>query len=804
MARSENGTRSDARLTFFGSTTDGQRKSVYRSVPLTIRVSLAAVFVGVLTSVGLLGWTLLGYAAIPTGFWVVALALLLWKRPQAFRQTASIWTALLIGIFAVAGLLSWYSIDSGGRVGDFIGDTSRMRGGAMIIAMFSLAVVTAAPNKSRRFFVALMLACLNFLNIGFRSLVPGIKSTYKHARFGHLLLSMGLGCLLRTYQRFALHAIILSFLGIAAKNLKNNFRRTKEKIRNRTELPLELQNWAPSTLGETEPVFITGPQVLDELSCTENDDTQETVQGSDMVEEPLDVAASVTTTEQRNLPPGVVDFGWRLPPHGILKMGEPAPFVEEENHKKADLIQQTLADYGIEVEVSEIRPGPVVTQFGLVPGWVRRYRDTQKRDDEGRLLRDESGRPAKFRTEEKTRVKVDNILQREKDLALALAARSIRFEAPVPGESFVGLEVPNEAPLVVTLRSVLESNVFQSLRGKARLPMALGQGSGGEPIVADLAEMPHLLIAGATGSGKSACINTILCSLLMQLTPMELRLFMVDPKRVELTVYNGIPHLLNPVLVDADKVVPALKSLISEMNRRYQRFEQARVRNLEAYNLKVVSPDLPLPYIVLVVDELADLMMTASADVEQSLCRLAQLGRATGIHLVLATQRPSVDVLTGLIKANFPSRVSFAVSSQIDSRTVLDGAGAEKLLGRGDMLFLPTNYIKPKRLQGTYIGDDEVGRLVAHWVGQRGPSQTSSVVLAEDVQDVVEEGEEDDLLRMAKELVQNHSRISASLLQRKLGAGYARASGLVDRLEELGLVEDGDPGTSRNVIRGVG
>ena len=506
---------------------------------------------------------------------------------------------------------------------------------------------------------------------------------------------------------------------------------------------------------------------------------------------------------------------WTLPSTDVLRVGETHVVSEEDNKEKARLIERTLADYGIEVTVEQIRPGPVVTQFGLVPGWIRRSKEVAKRDETGSQVRDEKGRAVKIRTVEKTRVKVDNILNREKDLALALAALSIRFEAPVPGESLVGLEVPNGRPETVTLRTLVESPSFAKLRAKGALPIGLGKGSGGEPVVADLAEMPHLLIAGSTGSGKSVCMNTIVCSLLMQFTPQDLQMFLVDPKRVELTVYNDIPHLLAPVLVEAEKAVPALQGIITEMNSRYKLFEAARARNLSTYNGKVESPDARLPYIVVVIDELADLMMTASGEVEQALCRLAQLGRATGIHLVVATQRPSVDVLTGLIKANIPSRISFSVSSQVDSRTILDGAGAEKLLGKGDMLFLPTNYIKPKRLQGAFISDKEVQDLAAHWEGQHGgpipptafrmpkeeeepPWDTDEGIGDDDWHD--EELEGDAMLREAKRLTLNFTRVSASLLQRKLGVGYPRAEGLLERLEAMGVLEPGDPGKSRTVI----
>jgi S-DNA-T family DNA segregation ATPase FtsK/SpoIIIE len=439
----------------------------------------------------------------------------------------------------------------------------------------------------------------------------------------------------------------------------------------------------------------------------------------------------------------------------------------------------------------------VVTQYGLVPGWVRRYREVKERNEDGSQARSEDGKLISSRVEEKTRVKVDHILAREKDLALALAAPSLRFEAPVPGESFVGLEVPNSHREVVTLRSILESTAFQDLQKKAKLPIALGQGSGGEPVITDLADMPHILIAGATGSGKSVCINTIICSLMMQLTPLDLQMYLVDPKRVELTAYNGLPHLAGPVLVEADQAVPALHALIAEMQSRYKRFEAIGARNIQGYNAKVPKQEDRIPYLMLVIDELADLMMTSPGDVEYALCRLAQLGRATGIHLVVATQRPSVDVLTGLIKANFPSRASFAVSSQVDSRTVLDGAGADKLLGRGDMLFMPTNATKPKRVQGTYISDEEVDGIVSFWQKQKGNGQPLPSV---QVDLAPADSDDDDDFQKAMSYALSHKSVSATSLMKELRIGYPKASNLLDHLEDKGIVGPGDPGKSREVI----
>ncbi|MSQ11889.1 MAG: DNA translocase FtsK [Dehalococcoidia bacterium] len=488
--------------------------------------------------------------------------------------------------------------------------------------------------------------------------------------------------------------------------------------------------------------------------------------------------------------------GWKLPPMSLLLEEPQNKLSEEENLEKARLIEQTLADYGVEVEVQEIRPGPVVTQFGLVPGWVRRVREVKDRDKDGHTKLDKSGKPIVVQIEEKSRVRVDTILAREKDLAMALAAKSLRFEAPVPGEAFVGLEVPNKSPATVTLQGVMQSPAFKALQKSGNLPIALGKGAGGEAVVADLTAMPHLLIAGATGSGKSVCMNTIIGSLLMQMTPLHVRMVMTDPKRVELTPYNGTPHLALPVIVESDQAVPVLRGAITEMKERFKALEAAGARNIQGYNKNIHSLEQRMPYLVVVIDELADLMMAASVDVEHSLCRLAQLGRAVGIHLVVATQRPSVDVITGLIKANFPSRISFAVTSQVDSRTILDGSGAEKLLGRGDMLYAPIGAPKPKRIQGAYVSDNEITQLTQFWRDQHG-TPVPPIAL---VQEEGGENQEDELLSRAKELAQTHGSLSASLLQRKLGVGYPRAARLLDRLEELDIVLPAPQGKPRQVV----
>ena len=496
---------------------------------------------------------------------------------------------------------------------------------------------------------------------------------------------------------------------------------------------------------------------------------------------------------------------WQRPRMDMLVDAKESGVSDEQMAETAETIKRTLAEYGVEVEIGQVKPGPVVTMYGLIPGWVRRHKQVRVTDEHGNPKLDESGKHVVSRVEARTRVKVDSILSREKDLALALKTLSIRIETPAMGESLVGIEVPNPSPSLVALRGVMESKEFKRLRSSARLPIAFGKGSGGETVVVDLADMPHLLIAGATGSGKSVCINTIVSCLIMEKTPAEMRLLLVDPKRVELTPYNGIPHLLTPVVVETDQVVALLKGLIREMLNRYRRLEEVSVRNIDGYNRKM--PD-KMPYLVVVVDELADLMMSASFDVEQSLCRLAQLGRATGIHLIVATQRPSVDVVTGLIKANFPSRISFGVTSQIDSRTILDTAGAEKLLGRGDLLYLAVDASRPERAQGVFISDREIEDLVEFWrttpwaplprvsLHTVGDDETDE----EDAEDGYETAARDELLGKAIQLARQYNKLSTSLLQRRMRIGYPRAARLMDQLEAEGIVGPIDGSKSRDVI----
>jgi S-DNA-T family DNA segregation ATPase FtsK/SpoIIIE len=486
---------------------------------------------------------------------------------------------------------------------------------------------------------------------------------------------------------------------------------------------------------------------------------------------------------------------WRMPPMDLLQNAAPADeSAKPDNNLRANLIVETLASFGVDARVAAFHEGPVVTQFDIEPGWEVKYKTVQERDREGKPLLDKDSRP-KTRQEEvsRTRVRVNQITNLSNDLALALAAPSLRIEAPVPGRSVVGIEVPNSAASVVTMRSVIETPAFQRLSQKTKLAIPLGKSVSGEAVVADLTKMPHLLIAGATGAGKSVAINALISSILIQAKPEEVRFVMIDPKRVELAGYQMIPHLVfSNIVVDMEKVVGTLGAVLHEMEERYKLFAGLAVRNIESYN-KHPKVTTQMPYWVVIIDELADLMMAAPFEVERQICRLAQLARATGIHLVVATQRPSVDVVTGLIKANFPTRIAFAMTSQVDSRTILDMAGAERLLGRGDMLYMPTDSSKPKRVQGVYLSDAEIDRLVAFWAQQRTmhSTQVYDHLLEEALQEIEEAEDADPMYEKAKALAEEHSRISTSMLQRRLRIGYPRAARLMDRLEEEGIVGDG-------------
>ncbi|KAA9006449.1 DNA translocase FtsK [Paenibacillus spiritus] len=467
-------------------------------------------------------------------------------------------------------------------------------------------------------------------------------------------------------------------------------------------------------------------------------------------------------------PPPPPPKPYKLPPFRLLSKPSGAGKGGDQNDymQTARKLEATLESFGVRAKVLEVVRGPAVTRYEIQP-------------DIG--------------------VKVSRIVSLTDDIALALAAKDIRMEAPIPGKSAIGIEVPNPEVSLVTMREVMETQTFQDAESK--LTIAFGRDISGQTIIGNLARMPHLLVAGATGSGKSVCINGIITSILYKAKPNEVKFLMVDPKMVELNVYNGIPHLMAPVVTDPKRASLALKKIVVEMEKRYELFSKSGTRNVEGYNaLMKDNPAAVLPYIVVIVDELADLMMVAAGDVEDAICRLAQMARAAGIHLIIATQRPSVDVITGVIKANIPSRIAFGVSSQVDSRTILDMAGAEKLLGRGDMLFMPMGSSKPIRVQGAFMSDGEVEAIV-QYVSSQGEAQYDESLVPE----VDESGDspdepQDELYDQAVQIVLEAKQASVSLLQRRMRVGYTRAARLIDSMEARGVIGPYEGSKPREVL----
>lgn len=463
---------------------------------------------------------------------------------------------------------------------------------------------------------------------------------------------------------------------------------------------------------------------------------------------------------------------WEYPPLNLLSDGPGQKADRGDMRKNAQVIEKTLEGFGITAKVTEVNTGPAVTQYAM---------------------------------EIALGTKVSKITSLSSDLALALAAPTgqVRIEAPIPGRSLVGIEIPNRGLEFVTLKKMISSDVLR--KAKSKLAVALGLDVSGNPVISDIGKMPHVLVAGTTGSGKSVLINAWICSLLFRTTPQEVRIIMVDPKRVELIGYNGIPHLLTPVIVEPDKILSALRWAMTEMENRYKQFAEVGVRNIDGFN--ELSGFQAMPYIVIFVDELADLMAYAPVEVEDAICRLAQMARATGIHLVIATQRPSVDVITGLIKANIPSRIAFNVSSMIDSRVIIDMPGAEKLLGRGDMLYVPPDQSKPSRIQGTFVSESEVHKVVEFLRTKNVPVEYTEEVTTQPLTGWKKgpggtsggDGR-DPLFEDALRLICQHDKASASLLQRRLSVGYARAARILDQLETAGIIGPGEGSKPRDVL----
>ncbi len=528
-----------------------------------------------------------------------------------------------------------------------------------------------------------------------------------------------------------------------------------------------IERWLLKVAGEETPVEVQATQLeLAKEAEAEKPARQPRKKTSPAL--PPEFRKSLRAAEQGDKKPSAPrNRDERLPSLNILLADQNTRPDERTINQVAGMIEKTLAEFGIATTVIGFRVGPTVTQFAVQPGFMKKPGATEEEAQQ-------------------MKVRVAQIASLQKDLALALSAERLRIEAPVPGKPYVGIEVPNTHSSVVRMRSILETDAFHKVG--APLAMALGRDVSGQPLVADLARMPHVLIAGATGSGKSVCITALAACLAMNNPPEDLRMVMIDSKMVELLRFNGLPHLYGKVETNVERILGVLRWVVVEMEHRYRLLEGANARDLEAYNRKLSrkKEGVPLPRIVVLIDELADLMMSAPDQTEHNLVRLAQMARATGIHLIVATQRPSTDVVTGLIKANFPSRLAFAVASGVDSRVILDTTGAETLLGRGDMLFLNPEVGSPVRAQGVMITDMEIERLIAHW--KKAADEVDDAPPWEKLLSEPEENEDESLIEKAVVIVRQSQRASASLLQRRLRIGYPRAARLLDQLEEMGVV----------------
>lgn len=505
------------------------------------------------------------------------------------------------------------------------------------------------------------------------------------------------------------------------------------------------------------------PMKIPEKSINESRSAKSSVTPPLAISSPLELGTALVSSSGANKI-------WEYPPLSLLSEGPGQKADRGDMNANADMIEKTLDSFGITARVAETNKGPAVTQYALAIA-------------QG--------------------TKISKITALSNDLALALAAPTgqIRIEAPIPGRSLVGIEIPNRSLEFVTLKQMLSSGTMQNAKNKTSV--TLGLDVAGNPLITTISKMPHVLIAGTTGSGKSVLINSWIASILYRASPDEVKLILVDPKRVELIGYNGIPHLLVPVIVEVDKILSALKWAIGEMERRYKLFANNNVRNIDSFN--ELAALQTLPYIVIFIDELADLMSYAPVEVEDSICRLAQMARATGIHLVVATQRPSVDVITGLIKANIPCRIAFNVSSMVDSRVIIDGPGAEKLLGRGDMLYIPPDQAKPSRVQGTFVSENEIVKLVDFLKSKNPAVQYTEEVTSQPVtlrsgNNNGQVGNKDNFFTEAVKIVCQYDKASASLLQRRLSVGYARAARIIDQMEAAGIVGPGEGSKPRDVL----
>jgi len=689
-------------------------------------------------------------------------------RYKVKKQTIYSLTSLLMIGFAVLITISFFQSGSGlDRIREIL--TNELGWGIMllppILVLLGLMIMRLKLSFTRPHVpMGLTLAGICAIAITQAGSV-GVKIWENFAYF----LS-GIGALLVLLAMLGIGLLVL--LNISIDEIVDSIRTTVEYISKMftqvktnhpkpvfvEKLPIRNPSTSRKEVSDNKPVHIV-PQPT----------KQKPVEGA--TTQPVGLGTSVIS----NLP--VTNAPWEYPPLSLLSTSPGQKADRGDMKQNAHTIEKTLESFGVAARVVEVNLGPAVTQYAL---------------------------------EIALGTKLSKITSLSNDLALALAAPTgqIRIEAPIPGRSLVGIEIPNRSLEFVTLRTMLSHEVMK--KSKDKLQVALGLDVSGTPVTANISKMPHVLIAGTTGSGKSVLINSWIASLLYRTNPSEVRLILVDPKRVELTLYNGIPHLLTPVIVEPDKIISALRWGIGEMERRYKLFAEVGVRNIDSYN--ELSGFQAIPYIVIFIDELADLMSYAPSEVEEAICRLAQMARATGIHLVVATQRPSVDVITGLIKANIPTRLAFNVSSMIDSRVIIDMPGSEKLLGRGDMLYIPPDQAKPTRIQGTYISEKEVQTLVQFLKNKNIPVEYTKEITSLPIHVKKSGGNGnttpvegsgdgmDPLFLEAVRVVCQYSRASASLLQRRLSIGYARAARVIDQLEEEGIIGSGDGAKPRDVL----
>ena len=666
MARSPRGKRSSS-----GSGAEGKARPVRRGLVLdglaVVTVVLALAITMVVSADARL-WALesLGYGWIPAGLWLGSVVYGLRYHIRSFRRLWQWWVLAAGGAAIVIGVLSFFHPGFGVfAVAGLSGKWGTVLGGSPlflgIAKLLAIAILTPVVVFPRR--------VGPFYARGFEGVGQGVRTVAENPQIRRGISSL------------------------------------TDRLRSRTKSPQEpsVSEASPETPA-VSPIVDREPAKPEAVPVGKPDVEPDAISESSMmdvfVSEELALYIQPAETDPAMDPP------WLLPTAGLLSTPEPVESNEEALDATARLIEQTLASHGVNVTVADTQAGPRLIRFGLDPGWLTEDKDGPEGDRGGG-----------------TRVRVQSIVARQNDLALALKTPSIRIQPTIPGEALVGLEVPSPTPRRVGLKEMVESEAFTDCAAKGGLPIAIGQDIAGEPEVLDLAGLPHLLIAGATGTGKSVCLNSIVASLLVAKSPDELRLLMVDPKGVELTPFDGLPHLAAPTVQEFKGFTESLTGLLNLMQQRYARLGQAGVRNIASYN---ATAQRRMPYVVLVVDELAELMLAGGRESEANLVRLAQMGRATGIHLVLATQRPTVDVVTGLLKANIATRIAFTVASQTDSRVILDVSGAEDLLGRGDMLLLENQSPQPRRVQGVFADDGELSRLVEFW---RDPSQSRPPVL---------------------------------------------------------------------------